>query len=99
MIDEEHSEPAGIEEGKDEELHRDEPETLGTTQTIEVSTIVPPIDSASLINQSKPSHQSPQSSITSSAAYTHTGNLGSSMADEMRLHIFRGDGFEDPDQH
>jgi hypothetical protein len=37
--------------------------------------------------------------VTSSSASTQKGNLGSSMEDEMRLPIFRGDGSEDPDQH
>ena len=31
--------------------------------------------------------------------YTQLGTLGRSMADEMRLPTFRGDGFEDPSQH
>jgi hypothetical protein len=34
LTDEEHSEPIGTKEEKDEELHRDEPETLGTAQII-----------------------------------------------------------------
>jgi hypothetical protein len=59
-MDEEHSEPTGTEEGKAEELRREEPETSGTTQTIEVSTIIPPVDSVVLSNQSNPNHQSPE---------------------------------------
>jgi hypothetical protein len=78
---------------------RNEPETSGTAQTTEVSTINPPIASTVLSNQNSQNHQSPQSTITSSSTSTQTGNLGSSMADEMRLPIFRGDGSEDPDQH
>ena len=74
LTDDEHSEPARAEEGKVEELHREEPKTSETAQTIEVSTVILPIDSI-LINQ------------------------GRSMANEMRLPIFRGDGSEDPDQH
>jgi hypothetical protein len=70
LTDEEHSEPVGTEEGKDEELHRDEPETSGTVQTIEVSTSVPPVDSTVLSNRNSQSHQSPQSTITSSSTYT-----------------------------
>jgi hypothetical protein len=58
LTDGEHSEPAGIEEGKSKEIHRGEPETLGTAQTIEVSIVIPPVDSIVLSNQSNPSHQS-----------------------------------------
>jgi hypothetical protein len=71
-------------------------------QTIEVSTIIPPFGSSVLSNQSNQSHQSIQSTVTNNSTYTQTrnlGNLGISMADEMRLPIFRGDGSEDPDQH
>jgi hypothetical protein len=50
LTDEEHSEPAGTEEGKAEKLRREEPETSETAQTIEVSTIVPPVDSTTLSN-------------------------------------------------
>jgi hypothetical protein len=102
LTDEEHSEPAREEERKAEEPRRDEPKTSGTAQTTEVSTIIPPVVSTTLSNQNSQSHQSPQSTITSSSTYTQTGNLGNlgiSMADEMRLPIFRGDGSEDPDQH
>jgi hypothetical protein len=56
LTDEEHSEPAGTEEGKVEEPHREEPETSGTAQTVEVSTIIPPVDSVELSNRSNPSH-------------------------------------------
>jgi hypothetical protein len=92
----ENLEPTRSEEGKDEEPRRDEPETSGTVQTIEVSTIIPPVHSTTLSNQS---HQSIQSIVTSSSTYTQSGNLRRYMADEMRLPIFRGDGSEDPDQH
>jgi hypothetical protein len=95
---EEHSEPARAEEGKDGELRRREPETSETSQTIEVSTVILPIDSV-LSNQSSPSHQSVQSTANSSPPHIQSGTLGRSMADEMRLPIFRGDGSEDPDQH
>jgi hypothetical protein len=52
LIDEEHSEPTGTEEGKDKEPRREEPETSGTVQTTEVSTIIPHVDSIALRNQS-----------------------------------------------
>jgi hypothetical protein len=45
------------------------------------------------------SNQSSQITVTSSLAHTQSRNQGISMADEMRLPIFRGDGSEDPDQH
>jgi hypothetical protein len=48
LTGEEHLEPIETEEGKAKEIRRDEPENSETTQTIEVSTIVPPIDSATL---------------------------------------------------
>jgi hypothetical protein len=99
LTNEEHSKPAGTEEGKDEEPHWEEPENSGTTQTVEVSTIIPPVDSVTLSNHSNPSHQSIQITVTSSPPHTQLGTLGRSMADEMRLPIFRGDGSEDPDQH
>jgi hypothetical protein len=99
LIDEEHSKPIGIEEGKAEEPHREETKTSGTTQTIEVSTIILPIDSVELSNQINPRHQSIQSSFTISPPHTQSGTLGRSMADEMRLPIFRGGGSEDPDHH
>jgi hypothetical protein len=99
LTDEEHSEPVGTEEGKAKELHREEPETSETAQTIEVSTVIPPVDSIVLSNQSNPNHQSTQSTVTSNPPHTQSGTLGRSMADEMRLPIFRGDGSEDPDQH
>jgi hypothetical protein len=68
-------------------------------QTIEVSIVIPPVDSVVLRNQSNPSHQSVQSTVNSSPPHIQSGTLGRSMADEMRLPIFRGDGSEDPDQH
>jgi hypothetical protein len=67
--------------------------------TAEVSTIIPHVDLVALRNQSNPSHQSVQRTITSSPPHTQSGTLGRSMGDEMRLPIFRGDGFEGPDQH
>jgi hypothetical protein len=63
---------------------------------IEVITINALVGSTTLSNQS---YQTVQSTITSSPPHTQTGNLGRSMADEMRLPIFRGDGSKDPDQH
>jgi hypothetical protein len=102
LTDEEHSEPAREEKGKYEEPRRDEPKTSRATQIAEVSTINPPIVSVALRNQNSQSHQSPQSTITSSSTYAqirNLGNLGRSMADEMRIPIFRGDGSEYPDQH
>jgi hypothetical protein len=99
LTDEEHSEPVGPEEEAAEELRQNEPETSGTAQATEVSNINPPVVSEMLSNQNIPNHESPQSPITSSSTSTQTGNLRNSMADEMRLPIFRGDGSEDPDQH
>jgi hypothetical protein len=58
LIDEEHSEPTGTEERKAKELCWGEPETSETAQTIEVSTVIPPIDLVVLRNQSNPNHQS-----------------------------------------
>jgi hypothetical protein len=52
LTDEEHSKPARAEEGKAEELRRDEPKTSGTAQTVEVRTIIPPVHSTTLSNQS-----------------------------------------------
>jgi hypothetical protein len=98
LTDEEHLEPTGIEEGKDKELRQGEPKTYETTPTIKVSTGIPP-NSVVLSNQINPSHQSVLSTINSSPPHIQSGTLGRSMADEMRLPIFRGDVFEDPDQH
>jgi hypothetical protein len=56
LTDEEQSEPTKAVEGEVEELHRDEPKTSGTVQTIEVSTIIPPVVSATLSNQSNQSY-------------------------------------------
>jgi hypothetical protein len=99
LTDEEHSEPTKTEEGRDEELRWDEPETSGIAQTSEVSTIIPPVVSVVLSNQGNQSHQSVQSTVSSSQPHTQSGAPGRYMADEMRLLIFRGDGSEDPDQH
>ena len=97
MMDEEHSKPVGTEEGKVEEPLQEETKTSRTTQTAEVSTIIPPVDSVALRNQSNTSHQSVQSTATSSPPHTQSGTLGRSMEDEMRLPISRGDGSEDLD--
>jgi hypothetical protein len=97
MMDEEHSKPTRTKEA--EEILQENPKTLGTVQTIEVSIINTPIGSTTLSNQSNHSSQTAQSIITSSPPHTQTRNLGRSMADEMRLPIFRGDGSKDPDQH
>jgi hypothetical protein len=48
--DGEYSEFTRTEEVETEELHREEPETSGTTSTVEVSTITPPIVLAALSN-------------------------------------------------
>jgi len=50
LKDEEHSKPTGIEEGKVEEPHWEELETLVTVQTAEESTIIPHFDSVKLSN-------------------------------------------------
>jgi hypothetical protein len=47
LTNKEHSESP-----RTEEPRREEPETLGTAQTVEVSTITPPVVSATLSNQS-----------------------------------------------
>jgi hypothetical protein len=49
LTDEENSEPARAEE-------EEAPETLGTTQIVEGSSIIPSVDSVVLSNQSNPSH-------------------------------------------
>jgi hypothetical protein len=99
LADEEHSEPTRTEEGEAEELFQSEPEASRTARNSEVSKINLPIFSTVLSSQNSQNHQSPQSTITSSLASTHTISLVSSMVDEMRLCIFRGDGSEDPYQH
>jgi hypothetical protein len=50
LTDEEHSKHVREKEAKDEEPRQEELEALGTAQTIEVSTIIPPIDSVALSN-------------------------------------------------
>jgi hypothetical protein len=50
LTDEEHSEPVRAKEGKYEEPCREELEASGTAHTIEVSTIIPPIDLVALRN-------------------------------------------------
>jgi hypothetical protein len=99
MTDEKHPKHTRTEEGKAKEPRQEEPETSGTSQTIEVSTITPLVDSVALRNQSNQIHQSVQITVTSSPPHNQPGNLGRSMADEMRLPIFRGYGSKDPDQH
>jgi hypothetical protein len=93
---EEYSKFARSEEVETEELHREEPETSGTTPTIEVSIVVPPVV---LVSQSNQSNQSTKSTVTIRLVLTQSRNQGKLMADEMRLPIFRGDGSEDLDQH
>jgi hypothetical protein len=99
LTDEEHSEPSREEEEEAEEPRWDEPETSGTAQIIEVSTINTHVGSTTLSNQSNQNYQTIQNTITSSPPHTQIGNLGRSISDEMRLPIFRGDGSKDPDQH
>jgi hypothetical protein len=99
LTEEEHSEPTRIEEGEVEELHQSEPETSGTVQVTEVSNINPLVVSIALTSQNSQNHQSRQSTVTGSLVSTQTRSLVSSMADEMRLPIFRGYGSEDLDQH
>jgi hypothetical protein len=99
LVNEEHSESARAEEGKTEEPRREESVTSGTAPTVEVSTITPPVVLAALSNQSNLSYQSTQSTGTSGSVHTQSRNLGRSMADEMRLPTFRGDGSKDPNQH
>jgi len=99
LTDKEHSKSTREEEGKVEEPHREEPENSGTAPTIEVSTIIPPVVLATLRNQSNQSHQRTQSNVTRNPPHIQSGNLGISMANEMRLPNFRGDGSEGPVQH
>jgi len=69
--------------------------------TIQVSITTCPVVLAAVSNhsnQSNQSNQSTQSTVTSSLVHNQSRNLGRSMADEMRLPIFKGDGSEDPDQ-
>jgi hypothetical protein len=94
LTEEEHSEFT-----RTKEPCREEPETSRTALTIEVSTIIPPFASTKLSNQSNLSHQNAQRTVTSNPPHTQSGNLGISMADDMRLPTFRGDGYEDPDHH
>jgi hypothetical protein len=62
-------------------------------QTIEVSIVIPHVDSVVL------SQQSTQRTVISSPPHIQSGTLARSMENEMRLPIFRGDGSEDPNQH
>jgi hypothetical protein len=99
LTDEEHPDPTRTEEGEAEELHQSEPETSGTARTTEVSNVNPLVVPTILRSQNSQNHQSLQSTVTSSSTSTQTRTLVSSMADEMTLPIFRGDGSKDPDQH
>jgi hypothetical protein len=99
LTDEDQSEPVREKEGKAKEPHREEPEASGTTKTIEVSTIIHPIDSVALSNQINPSHQSVKRTVTISPPHTQSGTLGRSMEDDMRIPIFRGDGSKDLDKN
>jgi hypothetical protein len=99
LIDEEHSESAQTEEVQTEELHRGEPETSSTEPTIKVSNITPLVVLEESRNHSNQSSQSNKSTVTRRLPHTQSKIQGRSMADEMRLQIFRGDGSEDLDQH
>lgn len=87
LLNEEHSESARAEDRKTEEPHREESETSGIALTVEVSTITLVV-LATLSNQSS---QSYQSTVTNSSIHPLSRNLGRSMANEMRLPIFRRD--------
>jgi hypothetical protein len=58
LTEKEHSKPIREEGEEVEELRQEEPETSGATCTVEVSTIVPTIDSIALSNQSNLRHHS-----------------------------------------
>lgn len=60
LLNEEHSDFTREEEENTEEPLREESETSGTTQTVEVSNITPPVVSTALSNQSNLSYQSTQ---------------------------------------
>jgi hypothetical protein len=72
LMDEEHSEPTRVEEEEAEDLRQENPETSGTAQTIEVSTINTPVGSTTLRNQSNQSYQTVHNTITSSPPHTQT---------------------------
>jgi hypothetical protein len=99
LIDEEHLEPTRIEEGEAKEICQSKPDTSRTVWTTKVSNINLPIVSTVLSGQNSQNHQSPQSTVTGSLASTQKRSLVSSMEDEMRIPIFRGDGSEYLDQH
>jgi hypothetical protein len=99
LMNEEHSGFTRAEEEKTEEPRWEESETSRTTQTIEVSAITPHVVSTTLSNQSNLSYQNTQSTGTSGSMHTQSENLGISMADEMRLPTFIGNGSEYLDQH
>jgi hypothetical protein len=94
LTDEEHSKST-----RTKEPHQEELEDSGTVLTIEVSTINPIVISATLRNQSNPSHQSAHSTVISSPPHSQSGNLGRSMEDDMRLPTFRRYGSEDREKH
>jgi hypothetical protein len=99
LNDEEHLEPTKTKEGEAEELHQSEPENTGTVWNIEVSNVNLPVVPTVLSSQNSQNHQNLQSTVTSSSTSTQTRSLFISMEDEMRLHIFRGDGSKYLDQH
>jgi hypothetical protein len=65
MTDEEYSKSARTEEPRQEES-----KTSRIASTVEVSTIILPVTSATLSNQSNLSHQNAQSTVTSSPPHT-----------------------------
>jgi hypothetical protein len=67
--------------------------------TVELSIITPPVISAALSSQRNQSNQITHSTVTNSFIHIQSRKQGKSMADEMRLPIFRGNGSEDPNQH
>jgi hypothetical protein len=98
-LNEEYSGFVRLEEEQTEEPFQEEVVTSRTAPAVEVSIITPPVFLVALSNQSNLSYQSTQKTGTSGSVHTQLRNLGRSMADEMRLPTFRGDGSEDPDHH
>jgi hypothetical protein len=96
LLSKEHSGSIGLREENIEEPCRENPDTLVTTQIVEVSTITHSVVSTILSNQSNLSYQS---TGTSGSLHTQSRNLGISMVDEMRLPTFKGDRSEDHEQH
>jgi hypothetical protein len=70
LLNEEHSESARVEGGKNEEPRQGESETSGTASIVEVSTITPLVSLAALSNQSSQSYQSSHRIVTSSSVHT-----------------------------